>query len=299
LKAKIAKHGLRNSLLVAPMPTASTSQILGYNECFEPFTSNMYSRRTLSGEYQIVNPYLLKDLVDMGIWDEAMKSNIIANNGSIQQLPNIPQEMKDLYKTVWELSQKTIIDMAADRQAFIDQSHSMNIHIMAPTMGKLTSMHFYGWSKGLKTGMYYLRTQAASAAIQFTIDAKVAEQAASSVSLLETLDRPSYIPHEFKQIENWEPTKEGKIVRWRASEDREADELKAAEESKKRFVRRIGSSTPVVEKPVEKETSPNDTLIEPSTSNENVKDEEEVDIFNSKVIACAIDNPESCTMCSG
>ena len=299
LKAKIAKHGLRNSLLVAPMPTASTSQILGYNECFEPFTSNMYSRRTLSGEYQIVNPYLLKDLVDMGIWDEAMKSNIIANNGSIQQLPNIPQEMKDLYKTVWELSQKTIIDMAADRQAFIDQSHSMNIHIMAPTMGKLTSMHFYGWSKGLKTGMYYLRTQAASAAIQFTIDAKVAEQAASSVSLLETLDRPSYIPHEFKQIENWEPTKEGKIVRWRASEDREADELKAAEESKKRFVRRIGNSTPVVEKPVEKETSPNDTLIEPSTSNENVKDDEEVDIFNSKVIACAIDNPESCTMCSG
>ena len=145
LKKKIAKHGLRNSLLVAPMPTASTSQILGYNECFEPFTSNMYSRRTLSGEYQIVNPYLLKDLVDMGIWDEAMKSNIIANNGSIQQLPNIPQEMKDLYKTVWELSQKTIIDMAADRQAFIDQSHSMNIHIMAPTMGKLTSMHFYGW----------------------------------------------------------------------------------------------------------------------------------------------------------
>lgn len=300
LKKKIAKHGLRNSLLVAPMPTASTSQILGYNECFEPFTSNMYSRRTLSGEYQIVNPYLLKDLVDMGIWDEAMKSNIIANNGSIQQLPNIPQEMKDLYKTVWELSQKTIIDMAADRQAFIDQSHSMNIHIMAPTMGKLTSMHFYGWSKGLKTGMYYLRTQAASAAIQFTIDAKVAEQAASSVSLLEKLDRPTYIPHEFKQPENWEPAKEGNIVRWRASEDREADELKAAQESEKRFVRKVGITKPVVETPAEKEASPNDTLIESSTSNENAKEEEEeVDIFNSKVIACAIDNPESCTMCSG
>ena len=314
LKEKIAKHGLRNSLVLAPMPTASTSQILGYNECFEPFTSNMYSRRTLSGEFQIVNPYLLKDLVDMGVWDDAMKSNIIANNGSIQQLPNIPQELKDLYKTVWELSQKTIIDMAAERQAFIDQSHSMNIHIMSPTMGKLTSMHFYGWSKGLKTGMYYLRTQAASAAIQFTIDAKVAEQASASVASLDDLDRPVYQPHEFKQLENWEPTKEGKIVRWRASEDREEDERKAFEQSAKRFIRRTGpittpstnASTAVsTNTPNTKESSPNSTLIDatpteakPESKQEEDK-EEEVDIFNSKVIACAIDNPESCTMCSG
>ncbi|EGW33459.1 uncharacterized protein SPAPADRAFT_60812 [Spathaspora passalidarum NRRL Y-27907] len=193
LKQKIAKHGLRNSLLVAPMPTASTSQILGNNECFEPYTSNIYSRRVLAGEFQIVNPFLLRDLVDLGIWNEAMKSNIIANNGSIQSLPNVPDELKELYKTVWEISQKHIIDMAADRAAYIDQSQSLNIHIKEPTMGKLTSMHFYGWKKGLKTGMYYLRTQAASAAIQFTIDKKVADQAGKTVATLEKLNKRKYV----------------------------------------------------------------------------------------------------------
>lgn len=165
LKEKVKAHGLRNSLLVAPMPTASTSQILGNNECFEPYTSNIYSRRVLAGEFQVVNPWLLKDLVDMGLWNDSMKNRIIAANGSIQHIPNIPDDIKALYKTVWELSQRTILDMAADRGAFIDQSQSLNIHIQAPTMGKLTSMHFYGWKKGLKTGMYYLRTQAAAAAI--------------------------------------------------------------------------------------------------------------------------------------
>lgn len=165
LKAKVKKHGLRNSLLVAPMPTASTSQILGFNECFEPYTSNIYSRRVLAGEFQIVNPWLLKDLVDMGLWSDNMKNRIIASNGSIQGIPNIPDDIKALYKTVWEISQKKILEMAADRGAFIDQSQSLNIHIQNPTMGKLTSMHFYGWKLGLKTGMYYLRTQAAAAAI--------------------------------------------------------------------------------------------------------------------------------------
>lgn len=165
VKAKVKKHGLRNSLLVAPMPTASTSQILGFNECFEPYTSNIYSRRVLAGEFQIVNPWLLKDLVDMGLWSDNMKNRIIANNGSIQGVPNIPDDIKALYKTVWEISQKKILEMAADRGAFIDQSQSLNIHIQNPTMGKLTSMHFYGWKLGLKTGMYYLRTQAAAAAI--------------------------------------------------------------------------------------------------------------------------------------
>jgi ribonucleoside-diphosphate reductase subunit M1 len=165
LKEKVKKHGLRNSLLVAPMPTASTSQILGFNECFEPYTSNIYSRRVLAGEFQIVNPWLLKDLVDMGLWSDNMKNRIIASNGSIQSIPNIPDDIKALYKTVWEISQKNIIDMAADRSAYIDQSQSLNIHIRDPTMGKLTSMHFHGWKKGLKTGMYYLRTQAAAAAI--------------------------------------------------------------------------------------------------------------------------------------
>lgn len=166
LKEKIAKHGLRNSLLVAPMPTASTSQILGFNECFEPYTSNLYTRRVLAGEFQIVNPWLLKDLVEMGLWNDDVKNMIMSDNGSIQRIPSIPAKLKALYKTVWEISQRTIIDMAADRGAFIDQSQSLNIFIGEPNFGKLTSMHFYGWKKGLKTGMYYLRTRPAVDAIK-------------------------------------------------------------------------------------------------------------------------------------
>ena len=170
LKAEIAKHGIRNSLLMAPMPTASTSQILGNNECFEPYTSNIYSRRVLAGEFQVVNPWLLKDLVDLGLWSDNMKNRIIADGGSVQRIPNIPEDIKALYKTVWEISQRTIVQMAADRGAYIDQSQSLNIHMKEPTMGKITSMHFAGWKLGLKTGMYYLRTMAASAPIQFTVD---------------------------------------------------------------------------------------------------------------------------------
>jgi ribonucleoside-diphosphate reductase subunit M1 len=170
LKEEIKKYGVRNSLLVAPMPTASTSQILGFNECFEPYTSNIYSRRVLAGEFQVVNPWLLKDLVDMGLWSDNMKNRIIADGGSIQNIPNIPADIKALYKTVWEISQRVIVQMAADRGAFIDQSQSLNIHMKDPTMGKITSMHFAGWKLGLKTGMYYLRTMAASAPIQFTVD---------------------------------------------------------------------------------------------------------------------------------
>ena len=169
-KEKIAKHGVRNSLLVAPMPTASTSQMLGFNECFEPYTSNFYTRRVLSGEYQMVNPWLLRDLVDMGLWNDDVKNMIMADGGSIQNVPSIPQNLKDLYKTVWEISQRTIIDMAADRGAYIDQSQSLNIFMAEPNFGKLTSMHFYGWQKGLKTGMYYLRTRPAVDAIKFTVD---------------------------------------------------------------------------------------------------------------------------------
>uniref|UniRef100_A0A8C9LJT6 Ribonucleoside-diphosphate reductase n=1 Tax=Piliocolobus tephrosceles TaxID=591936 RepID=A0A8C9LJT6_9PRIM len=178
LKQKIKKHGLRNSLLLAPMPTASTSQILGNNESFEPYTSNIYYRRVLSGEFFVVNPHLLKDLFDRGLWDEDMKQQLIAHNGSIQYISEIPQDLKDLYKTVWEIKQKSIIDMAADRGVFIDQSQSLNIHIQKPTFAKLSSMHFYGWEKGLKTGAYYLRTQAATDAIKFTVDTAVAKNAA-------------------------------------------------------------------------------------------------------------------------
>ncbi|KAJ7079738.1 ribonucleotide reductase alpha subunit [Mycena belliarum] len=173
LKAKIAKTGLRNSLLTAPMPTASTSQILGNNECFEPYTSNIYTRRVLSGEFQVVCPWLLRELVDLGLWDDNMKNMLIAHRGSVQNIPTIPDDVKAIYKTVWEISQKRILELAADRGAFICQSQSLNVHLSAPTMGQLTSMHFYGWKRGLKTGMYYLRTQPAAQAIQFTVDQSV------------------------------------------------------------------------------------------------------------------------------
>ncbi|PIQ25505.1 ribonucleoside-diphosphate reductase subunit alpha [bacterium (Candidatus Blackallbacteria) CG17_big_fil_post_rev_8_21_14_2_50_48_46] len=170
LKDKIREHGLRNSLLLAPMPTASTSQILGNNECFEPYTSNIYSRRVLSGEFIVVNKHLLRDLVDLGIWNEGLKNKIIASNGSIQNIPEIPEHIKEIYKTVWEIKQRSLIDMAADRGAFICQSQSLNLFMENPTYAKLTSMHFYGWKKGLKTGMYYLRTKAAADAIKFTVE---------------------------------------------------------------------------------------------------------------------------------
>ena len=172
LKKNIKKHGIRNSLLLAPMPTASTSQILGNNECFEPYTSNIYTRRTLSGEYIIVNKHLLKDLIKLGLWNEEMKQQLMAANGSVQNIPEIPQELKDLYKTAYELSQKVIIDMSADRGAFICQSQSLNLFVENPNFGKLSSMHFYGWEKGLKTGMYYLRSKAAVDPIKFTLDKK-------------------------------------------------------------------------------------------------------------------------------
>jgi ribonucleoside-diphosphate reductase alpha chain len=170
VKEKIKKYGMRNSLLMAPMPTASTSQILGNNECFEPYTSNIYTRRTLSGEFIIVNKHLMKDLIALGLWDDTMRNRLISTNGSVQNVPGIPQHIKDLYKTVWEISQKIIIDMSADRGAYICQSQSMNVFMQDPNFGKLTSMHFYAWKKGLKTGMYYLRSQAATAAIKFTLD---------------------------------------------------------------------------------------------------------------------------------
>ncbi|KAJ2307315.1 ribonucleotide-diphosphate reductase subunit rnr1, partial [Coemansia sp. RSA 2706] len=177
LRARVAQHGARNSLLVAPMPTASTSQILGFNECFEPYTSNLYTRRVLAGEFQVVNPWLLRDLVERGLWDETMRHKLIAANGSVQALSEVPDDLKLLYKTVFEIKQKVIIDLAADRGCFIDQSQSLNIHMDGPNYQKLTSMHFYGWKRGLKTGMYYLRTKPATDAIKFTVDAEKVGQA--------------------------------------------------------------------------------------------------------------------------
>ncbi|XP_017780161.1 PREDICTED: ribonucleoside-diphosphate reductase large subunit-like [Nicrophorus vespilloides] len=170
LKEKIAKHGIRNSLLLAPMPTASTAQILGNNESFEPYTSNIYTRRVQAGEFPVINHHLLKDLVELGLWDAVMKNQLIANYGSIQNIPTIPDNIKSLYKTVWEISQRTLINMAADCGAFIDQSQSLNIHIAKPTYTAMTSVHFHGWRKGLKTGLYYLRTKPAAMPNQITVD---------------------------------------------------------------------------------------------------------------------------------
>jgi ribonucleoside-diphosphate reductase alpha chain len=176
LRKQVVKTGVRNSLLLAPMPTASTSQILGNNECFEPYTSNIYSRRVLSGEFAVVNKHLLKDLVELGLWNNKMKEAIILANGSVQNIDSIPQKLKDLYKTVWEIKMRTIIDMAADRGAYICQSQSLNLFISQPSASKLTSMHFYAWKKGLKTGMYYLRTQAAAQAIKFSVQSQAVKE---------------------------------------------------------------------------------------------------------------------------
>ena len=176
LRKQVLKNGVRNSLLVAPMPTASTSQILGNNECFEPYTSNIYTRRVLSGEFIVVNKHLLEDLVELGLWNDALKQDIMRANGSVQGIDVIPQDIKELYKTVWELSMKDIIDMSRQRGYFIDQSQSLNLFMEGATMAKLTSMHFYAWKSGLKTGMYYLRTKSAVDAIKFTLDNKKKEE---------------------------------------------------------------------------------------------------------------------------
>merc|ERR1739847_85250 len=173
------KHGLRNSLLVAPMPTASTAQILGNNESFEPYTQNLYVRRVLSGEFVQVNKHLLRDLISKGLWTDEMRMQLIAHNGSVQNI-DLPADVKELYKTVWEIKQRIVLDMAADRGAYIDQSQSLNIHMTDATSAKLSSMHFHGWQRGLKTGMYYLRTKAAVDAIKFTVDVNTAKRGSMS-----------------------------------------------------------------------------------------------------------------------
>jgi ribonucleoside-diphosphate reductase alpha chain len=170
LKGRCSLYGMRNSLLIAPMPTASTSQILGNNECIEPFTSNLYTRRVLAGEFVVINEYLVDRLVSLGLWNSDVRSQIIAQNGSIQAIQEIPQEVRDLYKTSWEIPMKTLINLAADRAPFICQSQSLNLFVAEPSYSKISSMHFYAWKKGLKTGCYYLRTKAVAKAQQFTVE---------------------------------------------------------------------------------------------------------------------------------
>jgi len=190
LRKQVKKHGVRNSLLVAPMPTASTSQILGNNECFEPYTSNIYTRRVLSGEFIVVNKHLLEDLVELGIWTEDMKQELMRANGSVQKIEGIPADLKELYKTVWEMSMKDIIDMSRQRGYFIDQSQSLNLFMEGATMPKLTSMHFYAWKSGLKTGMYYLRTKSAVDAIKFTLTNEVKKEEKPALVAAEVGDAP-------------------------------------------------------------------------------------------------------------
>jgi|TARA_Y100000758_G_scaffold61661_1_gene39570 ribonucleoside-diphosphate reductase alpha chain len=212
LRKDVLKHGVRNSLLVAPMPTASTAQILGNNECFEPYTSNLYTRRVLSGEFIIVNKHLLKDLVELGLWNEDMKQELMRSNGSIQDIKQIPDELKELYKTVWEMSMKDIIDMARHRGYFIDQSQSLNLFMEGATMSKLTSMHFYAWKSGLKTGMYYLRTKSAVDAIQFTLEKKDKAEVEEIVEVetVETVEVETVEAAEEVKITRTEKTKAGK-----------------------------------------------------------------------------------------
>ena len=209
LRKDVLKHGVRNSLLVAPMPTASTSQILGNNECFEPYTSNLYTRRVLSGEFIIVNKHLLKDLVDLGLWNEDMKQELMRSNGSIQDIKQIPDELKELYRTVWEMSMKDIIDMARHRGYFIDQSQSLNLFMEGATISKLTSMHFYAWKSGLKTGMYYLRTKSAVDAIKFTLEKKDKAEVEETVEV-ETVEVETVEAAEEVKITRTEKTKAGK-----------------------------------------------------------------------------------------
>ncbi len=215
LRKDVIKYGVRNSLLLAPMPTASTSQILGNNECFEPYTTNIYSRRTLSGEYIVVNKHLLNDLIKLGMWNEEMREALMASNGSVQNIEGIPQGLKDLYKTTWEISMKAIIDMAADRGAYICQSQSMNLFMESPNFAKLSSMHFYAWKKGLKTGMYYLRSKAAVDPIKFTLSQKHQTQFTNAESKdngveVKTVNTPSPV-NENSQMVDMKPIEKQEI----------------------------------------------------------------------------------------
>lgn len=267
LKGKIAQTGVRNSLLVAPMPTASTSQILGFNECFEPYTSNIYSRRVLAGEFQVVNPWLLKDLVDLGLWSDNMKNRIIADGGSVQNIPNIPADIKALYKTVWEISQRSILQMAADRGAYIDQSQSLNIHMKEPTMGKITSMHFAGWKMGLKTGMYYLRTMAASAPIQFTVDQEQLQVADTNVAR-ETSAYKKRVGGGTSSASSAVPREEN------GHAEQEAPRATA-----------------------EAPAAPNGGEAEQGEQENG--EQESGDIFSQQVLQCSIENKDACIMCQG
>lgn len=294
LKAKIAQHGLRNSLLLAPMPTASTSQILGFNECFEPYTNNIYMRRVLAGEFQVVNPWLLRELVELGLWNDSMKQKIIAHGGSIQNIPGIPDHIKALYKTVWEISQKVIIDMAADRGVFVCQSQSLNIHLSAPSFGQLTSMHFYGWKKGLKTGSYYLRTRPAASAIQFTVsNEEIAEAKATRKAV--NAQRAAAASAASTMASTQAPTPSSVVTEPRPVVDR-------GYETMVQGVGRLGVDGTVTEDGPGKDRPAAEALGQPSedegflaAQERQRRRQEEAD----ERLACSLENKDACLMCSG
>lgn len=265
LKAEVMKHGVRNSLLLAPMPTASTSQILGNNECFEPYTSNIYSRRVLSGEFAVVNKHLMKDLVDLGIWNETLKNKILVANGSIQDIPEIPEDLKAIYKTVWEIKMRDIIDMAADRGAFICQSQSLNLFVENPNFAKMSSMHFYAWKKGLKTGMYYLRSKAASEAIKFSLEQKeVMEAPVKKEVTAEAIAQPQVV---------------------------------AVAEPVQTFTAPIPVAV-VAEKAAAIATSAPVDLFD-AAANFATAPKKSDDVSSMDQISCSLDNPDACESCSG
>jgi len=213
LRADILKHGIRNSLLIALMPTASTSQILGWNECIEPFTNNIYTRKTLAGTFVVVNKYLIQDLLDLGIWNQSIKDKIIMNDGSVQNIDEIPQKIKDLYKTVWEMKQKALIDLAADRAPFVCQTQSMNLFVKNPTYKTLNAMHFYSWKKGLKTGIYYLRSQAKTSAQKFSVDLSKVNSSNSSITTSnDTTNSKNEIKKETEIINQSKPKEEEECI---------------------------------------------------------------------------------------
>ena len=279
LKEEVKATGVRNSLLLAPMPTASTASILGNNECFEPYTSNLYTRRVLSGEFIIVNKHLLRDLVNLGLWNNDLKNQVMIGNGSIQHIDEIPQDIKDLYKTAWEISQKALINMSADRGAFVCQSQSLNIFMENANFGKLTSMHFYGWKKGLKTGMYYLRTKSAVDAIKFTVTKEKKEE-----------PKPEAI---VKPVINMAPESPVSITPAPAEPTKVSEPMGG-------YSFKNENSSPIVEplvSPIQEPLAQSIPVASAPTSNEPMFMDQNDAVYQAAKAQCSIDNPDDCEMC--
>jgi len=293
------------------MPTASTSQILGFNECFEPYTSNIYTRRVLAGEFQVVCPWLLRELVDIKLWNDDMKNRIIANNGSVQAIPEIPADVKAIYKTVWEISQKKVLDLAADRGAFICQSQSLNVHLQAPTAGQLTSMHFYGWKRGLKTGMYYLRTRPAAQAIQFTLDHSLVAQVKQQKEQQESQPSPKTAPVARPVASTLNPPSAHPTVAHEVATKTATSEAveTTATPSTPATVTSNGSTTTTPSYPLTPAESYDDALAGLDEVQRRAAEKDPdfaAALLRKKAreleeakLACSLENKEACVMCSG